>query len=130
MLVGTDFVGQQVNPSVAMDADGDFAIVWNGQGGEPDRVYPNNEDLVGDVDDRGVFVREYSAGFGATGTTPTAIAPQERVNHTDAGIQEHATIAMEPTATISSSGAVKASATITVSLCVATTRSKTTPARW
>ena len=96
MLVGEDFVGQQVNPSVAMDGDGDFAIVWNGQGGEPDRIYQTNPDLVGDVDERGVFVREYSAGFGATGTTPEAIRPQERVNHTEAGIQEHATIAMEP----------------------------------
>ena len=96
MLVGEDFVGQQVNPSVAIDADGDFAIVWNGQGGEPDPIYPTNPDLVGDADTRGVFLREYSAGFGATGTTPMAIGSQERVNHTDAGIQEHATIAMEP----------------------------------
>ena len=35
------FAGDQVNPSIAMDADGDFVISWDGNGAPPTQLNPN-----------------------------------------------------------------------------------------
>ena len=113
----------QVNPSIAIDADGDFSIVWNGNGAEPDPLEPQNWQLLGDRDDSGVFMRSFHAAsylggvdlnndgvpewaldldgdgdfdFYAPGAISSPVGTQSRVNHTTAGVQEHATIAMEP----------------------------------
>ena len=83
------FTGHQVNPSVAVDADGDFAIVWNGNGATVDPLNPNNPDLQVDQDDLGVFMVDYNA---ANQTVKT----QHRVNVTEAGPQYQPTIGMEP----------------------------------
>ncbi len=83
------FTGHQVNPSIAVDADGDFAIVWDGNGGTVDPLYPNNPDLQVDHDDLGVFILKYNA---ANQTVMT----QQRVNRTEAGRQYQPTIGMEP----------------------------------
>ena len=82
------FGGHQVNPSVAIDADGDFAVVWNGAGGTIDALTPNGQS-VGDVDDNGIFIRKLDA-------TASFITSQTRVNMTQGGIQEFPTIAIEP----------------------------------
>ena len=113
----------QVNPSIAIDADGDFSIVWNGNGAQPDPLEPQNWQLLGDHDDSGVFMRSFHAAsylggvdlnndgipewaldldgdgdfeFWAPGSISSPVGTQSRVNHTTAGVQEHATIAMEP----------------------------------
>ncbi len=83
------FTGHQVNPSIAVDADGDFAIVFNGAGGTVDPLYPNDPDLQVDEDDSGVFMIQYNAAN-------QEVSVEQRVNRTSAGTQSQATIAMEP----------------------------------
>ncbi|MEA1950054.1 MAG: hypothetical protein U9N87_01630, partial [Planctomycetota bacterium] len=83
------FVDQQVNPSVAVDVDGDFAVVWNGNGAEPDPLDPNDLTLASDIDREGIFLRSYDA-------SSAAVSVQSRVNRTEAGIQQFPTIGMEP----------------------------------
>ena len=83
------FTGQQVNPSVAVDVDGNFGIVFNGAGAEANALYPNDPTLYADADDEGVWVRSYDS-------TSTAVSVESRVNVTSAGIQQFPTIAMEP----------------------------------
>jgi subtilisin-like proprotein convertase family protein len=83
------FAGQQVNPSVAVDVDGNFGIVFNGAGAEPNALYPNDATLYADEDDEGVWVRSYDS-------TSTAVSVESRVNVTSGGIQQFPTIAMEP----------------------------------
>ena len=84
-----EFAGQQVNPSIGVDADGDFAVVWNGVGGESDPLVPTDPDLTGDLDEDGVFTRRYNA-------SGTPLITEELVNTTVFGIQRSATVAMEP----------------------------------
>ena len=81
--------GNQRNPSVAVDADGDFAIVWNGKGGQTDPLNPADPDLIGDKDSEGVFIRHFHAGS-------DFVTVQSRVNRTETGIQQFPTIGMEP----------------------------------
>jgi subtilisin-like proprotein convertase family protein len=88
------FVDHQVNPSVGIDADGDFAVVWNGNGGQPDPLAPGNVNLWGDLDSRGVFIRQYHAS--APGVAPQPVTVQSRVNRTVVGAQEFPTIGVEP----------------------------------
>jgi subtilisin-like proprotein convertase family protein/secreted trypsin-like serine protease len=83
------FTGHQVNPSIAADADGDFAIVWNGPGATVNPLNPTNPDQQVDFDDAGIFKLHYNAA-----NQPVTV--QERVNRTEAGVQSQATIAMEP----------------------------------
>ncbi len=90
----TQFTDHQVNPSVAVDADGDFSIVWNGNGAEPDELNPGSTDLWTDSDNRGVFVRSYHAS--APGVAPTPVTVQSRVNRTEVGYQEFPSVALEP----------------------------------
>jgi len=88
------FAFDQVNPTIAMDADGDFAIFWNGNGAQPDQYEPENPELVSDFDDAGVFGRWFHAGTDAVLSYPTT--PQQRANETVAGTQQFPAIAMEP----------------------------------
>ncbi len=81
--------GQQVNPSVSADADGDFAIVWNGQGARPDALDPNNPNFVSQRDEEGVFVRSWNSAT-------QIVSVQSRVNYTERGIQQFPTVGMEP----------------------------------
>ncbi len=88
----TQFAGHQVNPSVAIDADGDFVIVWNGLGAQPHPTDPANEDMWADHDNEGVFLRFFNAVGDPVGV-------QQRVNRTEAGIQHFPSIAMTPEGT-------------------------------
>ncbi|NLS96608.1 MAG: hypothetical protein GXX96_31110 [Planctomycetaceae bacterium] len=83
------FVGQQVNPSVGIDVDGDFSIVFNGAGARPDPLNPANTTLYTDVDSEGVWLRSYNS-------TAIPMSVQSRVNITTGGIQQFPTIGMEP----------------------------------
>ena len=85
----SEFVGMQVNPSVAVDADGDFAVVWNGEGAEPHQLNTGDQTTTGDHDLEGIFVRSYDS-------SSAAVTVESRVNRTEAGVQQFPTIAMEP----------------------------------
>jgi hypothetical protein len=77
-----------------VDADGDFAIFWNGNGAQPDALNPDNPDLAGDLDNSGVFGRWFHAGTAGVLSEPTTT--QQRANETEAGVQQFPSIAMEP----------------------------------
>jgi hypothetical protein len=81
------FVGNQVNPGVAMDANGGFAITWSGPGAQPDPLDQSNPDLLADKDESGVWVRWFNPNG-----DPTTV--QQRVNVTEAGDQRFPAIAM------------------------------------
>ncbi|MBX3412470.1 MAG: hypothetical protein KF708_07270 [Pirellulales bacterium] len=93
------WLSNDVHPTVAMDADGDFVIAFEGQG-----AY----DLFGytDFDSRGIWMVRYHAAavFPAVGANNTTNAElpgsltffPQRVNTTTAGIQRHPSMAMEP----------------------------------
>jgi len=87
------FDEDQVNPSVAIDADGEFAIVWNGKGARPyvlgaDPPTVADLDLVTEKDNEGVFIRSYNAAS-------QVVSVQSRVNRTQSGIQQFGSIGME-----------------------------------
>lgn len=84
--------GHQVNPSVAMDADGDYAVVWNGPGAQVHPIDPTNFAVV-DVDPDGVWIRNFHARDDNLGS-PEFVSVQTRVNETRQGIQEFPTIGM------------------------------------
>ena len=84
-----DFVGQQVNPGVGVDANGNFTVVWNGAGGENDPLDPTNTALFTNTDSEGVFRRSYDPT-----AVPTSI--QTTVNMTHEGIQHYPSISMQP----------------------------------
>lgn len=88
------FALDQVNASVAVDADGDFAVAWNGNGAEPDPNDARNEATVTNHDINGVFFRRFTSS-GTTGTFDYAGA-QARANKTSSGEQRFPTIAMTP----------------------------------
>ena len=88
------FTDHQVNPSVGTDADGDFTVVWNGNGAEPDPLDPDSEVLWTDNDNRGVFTRSYHAP--GPGVTPEPVTVQSLVNRTTIGFQEFPSIGVEP----------------------------------
>ncbi|MEM6784506.1 MAG: hypothetical protein AAF624_12320, partial [Bacteroidota bacterium] len=79
--VNTFTTGDQANPSVAMDADGDFVVVWQSYGQD------------GSYD--GVYARRYNAD----GTAPTTNGAEFRVNSFTTGTQA------EPSVTMDASGA-------------------------
>ncbi|MFQ5495390.1 MAG: proprotein convertase P-domain-containing protein, partial [Phycisphaerae bacterium] len=82
------FDGNQVNASIALDADGDFTVVWNGKGAQPDPLNPTDLSLVGDRDNEGVFLRQYNAAI-------QFASQQSRVNRTSDGIQQFGSVGME-----------------------------------
>ncbi|MGQ9575477.1 MAG: hypothetical protein ACUVUC_09175 [Thermoguttaceae bacterium] len=85
------FVFAQVNPSIAADADGDYAVVWNGNGAEPNPIDPMNRG-VADQDLDGVWIRHFHSR--APGGGPEFVTVQTRVNQTVAGIQEFPSVGM------------------------------------
>ncbi len=87
-LVSQMVGGEQVNASVAVDADGDFAVVWNGQGARPDPLFPGDPNRITQQDDEGVFVRSYHSGSAAASV-------QSRVNITELESQRFGSIGME-----------------------------------
>ncbi|MBN2477131.1 MAG: proprotein convertase P-domain-containing protein [Pirellulales bacterium] len=121
-LVNSDkYALAQVNPSIAIDADGDFAVVWNGNGATADQVDPDNPTMVSEWDREGVFIRSFHASYreldldgdGAPDPVidtdgdgvpdaplddilPAYVTPQSRVNRTSGGVQQFPTIGMEP----------------------------------
>ncbi|HUT91971.1 MAG TPA: proprotein convertase P-domain-containing protein [Thermoguttaceae bacterium] len=92
--VDTNFAFAQVNPSVAIDGDGDFAVVWNGNGAEPTAFFSSDPRLVVNHDNEGVFVRWFQTGNG--GRPADYVTQQQRVNYTEGGVQHFPSIAMEP----------------------------------
>ncbi len=91
------FAGDQLNPSVAMDADGDYTIVWNGNGAMPDAANPTNLTLLTQADSNGVFIRSFHAFNDPQDTVvPEAVSVQSRANLTQAGDQKFPSVAMTP----------------------------------
>lgn len=86
-IAAMSFVGDQVNPSVAINANGDFAVTWNGPGAEPDPLDETNPELLANVDDEGVWIRWFNLSGQSTTT-------QKRVNVTQAGKQNFGSVAM------------------------------------
>ena len=72
-LVNVTTIGDQKEPSVAVDANGNFVVVWSGNG-------------LGD--DKGVFARRYDA-------TGTALGTEFRVNSTIANDEKKADVAVD-----------------------------------
>lgn len=75
LVVNTNTAGQQQSPSVAMDAQGNFVVVW-----------------ADDADDNGTF-QIHGRGFAADGSERI---PLFTVNSTAKGQQRHPAIAMAP----------------------------------
>ncbi len=72
-LVSAEFTGNQINPAVAMDTDGDFVVTW--------------QSSIGDGSSSGVYARR----FDQTG----AGAPQFLVNQTTTNAQRLPAVAMD-----------------------------------
>lgn len=84
------FAGNQVNPTIAMDADGDFVISWDGNGAAPSQLDPANPLTQSDADTQGIWIRRFNAGDGMP------VSQQTRVNATTAGYQKFPSVAMTP----------------------------------
>ena len=93
LVQSAPFAGDQVNPAITMDADGDYYIVWNGNGATADALDP--ADKATQNDPQGVFVRSFHAS-GLPADSDEAVTPQSRVNFTSAGYQGLASIAATP----------------------------------
>ena len=85
------FGGDQVNPSIALDRDGNMLVAFNGAGGQPDLL--NGQVNLRDAD--GVFFRRYDVVY-AVGAAPqiTLSKVEQRVNQTEGGIQQFASVGM------------------------------------
>ncbi|MBN1911068.1 MAG: trypsin-like serine protease [Pirellulales bacterium] len=93
--LANQFAYAQVNAAIGIDANGDFAIFWNGNGANgPDPLDPENPDLVSGHDSDGVFGRWFSSGSDTILSLPTTV--QMRVNRTIGGVQQFPSIGMEP----------------------------------
>ncbi len=90
------FAGDQVNPSIAMDADGDYAIAWNGNGATPNPIDLQDPALQSDVDTAGVWIRFFHAEDPLAPGDFEAVTTQMRVNTTVAGSQQFPSLAMTP----------------------------------
>ena len=88
-----NFAGVQVNASVAMDIDGDFSIVWNGNGAVPQAINPSNLPTT-DQDPAGVWKRDFNPTDQQL--EPESVSIQTRVNLTATGTQQFPSIAMTP----------------------------------
>ena len=87
-----------MNPSIAMDADGDFVISWDGNGATPNQLNPSPA-TDSDVDSQGVWIRSFNLydATHPTGVNPNgAVGTQSRINTTTAGAQKFASLAMTP----------------------------------
>ncbi|MEN6459328.1 MAG: hypothetical protein ABFC63_10400 [Thermoguttaceae bacterium] len=80
------YAGDQTNPSVSIDADGDFTITWDGNGSNGGISYYG-------TDSQGVWVRSFHATQTGYTSTP-AVTYQTRVNSSVAGSQAYSSVAM------------------------------------
>ncbi|NLE38768.1 MAG: hypothetical protein GX621_12155, partial [Pirellulaceae bacterium] len=88
------FSGPQVNPSVAIAANGDFLITWNGSGAEHDALNPAAFDTVANPDSAGVWGKWFHATDPVA--APVVASGQIRMNMTAAGVQQFGSVAMTP----------------------------------
>jgi hypothetical protein len=88
------YAGSQVNPTIAMDVDGDYVIAWDGNGAQPNPA--NQSDLTARTndDDQGIFSRTFHAQD--NNTTPEFTSSQVRENMTSVGSQKFPSVAMMP----------------------------------
>jgi predicted nucleic acid-binding Zn-ribbon protein len=84
--------GPQVNPTVALDANNNFVIAWNGPGATVD---PLNSNVVTEVDLQGVFIRRFVSS-NVIFSSDIPVTPQTRVNSTSGGDQKFPSVAMTP----------------------------------
>ncbi len=75
----------QLNPSVGIDADGDFTITWDGNG---------TDGSTGTNDTTGVFVRSFHATRDGYTSSP-AVTPEYMINTTTKGSQAYSSVAMD-----------------------------------
>ena len=92
--VDPNFAFAQVNPSIAIDADGDLAVVWNGNGAEPREFNSSDPRQVVNHDSEGIWIRWWHAG--GDGRSINYVTQQKRVNFTEGGVQHFPSIAMQP----------------------------------
>ncbi|MDP6720840.1 MAG: hypothetical protein QGF59_19400, partial [Pirellulaceae bacterium] len=76
--VNTTIAGKQKKASLAMDADGDFVVIWEGNGDQP-----------GNIDAKGVFFQRYDS-------TGAAQGGETRVNTTTANDEKESDVAIDP----------------------------------
>ncbi|MCG2682221.1 MAG: S1 family peptidase, partial [Planctomycetales bacterium] len=81
------YAGDQLNPSVAVDADGDFVITWNGNGAETNPVNSSDFLSLANADTQGVWFRKFNPHGGNSST-------QLRANLTQCGYQGLASVGM------------------------------------
>ncbi len=88
------FGGDQTNGAIAMDADGDIAVVWDGNGSTMNSWTGE----VSATDPNGIFVRTiYSLDEAVIGNrTAVYTTAESRVNSTSNGVQQMPSIAMTP----------------------------------
>jgi len=97
---GQAFFGDEMHPAISMDADGDFAIAWNGPGADT-----TDPTTVSDVaaqfnqDQSGVWVRQFHAIPNGYMALP-AVSEETRVNDTELGVQESPSLAMDSDGTL------------------------------
>ncbi len=96
MLQSALYYGDQISPSIAVDADGDFYIAWAGNGSSTrNPLHPESLAAAYNHDDSGVFVRAFRATESGDETNP-AVSPQARINTTYIGDQASPTVAVTP----------------------------------
>ncbi|MFH1921845.1 MAG: trypsin-like serine protease, partial [Planctomycetota bacterium] len=88
------FAFGQVNPTIGMDADGDYSVAWNGNGAVPHPLDPAALNTT-NADNEGIWVRSFHARDGSA-TDPEFVGVQTRVNMTSGGIQQFPSLGMEP----------------------------------
>ena len=88
------YAGSQVNPSIGMDADGDYVIVWDGNGATADPGDPTNLSLMTDRDPQGIWTRTFHAQDFQQ--VHEAVSQESRVNLTQQGYQRFPSVAMTP----------------------------------
>ncbi|NUQ63995.1 MAG: trypsin-like serine protease, partial [Pirellulales bacterium] len=88
------FAFGQVNPTVGIDADGDYAIAWNGNGAVPHPTDPDTL-MASNADRDGVWIRSFHSSDGVP-ATPEFVSVQTRVNVTWGGEQKFPSLGMEP----------------------------------
>jgi len=79
------FAYNQLNPSIAMDANGQYVVVWDGNGSAP-HVLSVTDKLYTDWDRDGVWIRQFQAT--TAGGDLEFVSPQTRVPYTSYGPQQ------------------------------------------
>jgi hypothetical protein len=88
------FAGAQVNSSISMDANGNYVIVWDGNGATPDPLSPQVIALMRDRDPQGIWTRTFHAQD--LEQVHEAVTVESRVNLTQVGYQRFPTVAAMP----------------------------------